>query len=84
MNERITFGDFVTQLSVFLKAHPEYSNYNVYTAAECGWTGVSVASPLTVLAHEEYEMIHLLSNDDMSIKAFENSGYKPYYIATYK
>ena len=84
MEERITFGDFVTQLGVFLKAHPEYSNYNVCTAAESGWSGVSIAKPLAVLAHEEYEMIHLLSTDDMSIKAFEDCGYKPYYIATYK
>lgn len=84
MDKRILFGDFVRELYAFLQIHPEYANYDVCTAAESGWSGVCIASPLTVLANEGYEMIHLLSCDDMSIKAFEDCGYKPYYMDTFK
>lgn len=70
----MTLGELAKALNEFITIHPEFSDYEVSHAAECGYSGAGFPKPLTIAVpvyterfkkeNEEDKWIKIVSDDD--------------------
>lgn len=66
IEDQATLKELASFLNELLEAHPEYSDRTVMVAAECGYSGACIATPLTAatIPNQDYSHLCLITDDD--------------------
>lgn len=66
--ELITLKELIDQLNLLIENNPQYKNYHIIIASECGYSGAALAQFINthkfISVNEERKQIKLLTDDD--------------------